>query len=266
MDTRFAVGLTACLLLTGAAQAQKAPDFSGVWQRTSESRYYAVPGDTEGKPLAQLPNDNPQVVAGDFNNPILQPWVREVVKKNAETEQKLQYVPTAHGTCYPSGVPEVLNLREPVQLLQAKDKITILYQRDHQVRQILLANKHSAKLTPSWYGESIGHYEGDTLVVDTVGQAVKPLSYVDPFGTPHTEQLHVVERYRMISDNAGKGLEVTFRVEDPGAFTMPWKGMVVYRQVPRNTGFEEVICAENNRSFDDGTYLAAIPEQKAPEF
>lgn len=266
MDARCAVGLAVCLLLAGTAQAQATPDFSGMWQRTNESRYFAVPGDTGGKPLAQLPNDNPQVVAGDFDNPILQSWVREIVKKNAETEQKLEYVPTAHGTCYPSGVPEVLNLREPVELLQAKDKVTIIYQRDHQVRQIFLTDKHSEKVAPSWYGESIGRYEGDTLVVDTIGQAAKTFSYVDPFGTPHTEQLHVVERYRVISDTRGKGLEVVFDLEDKGAFTMPWKGMVVYRPAPRSVGFEEVVCAENNRSFDDDTLLAQIPVQKAPEF
>src|SRR5207253_1719019 len=146
-------------------------------------------------------------------------WAREVVKHNAELEQKEQYVPTAHGTCWPSGVPEVLNLREPVEFLQEKEKITIIYQRDHQVREIFLARKHAANLKPSWYGESIGHYEGDTLVVDTLGQAVKPLSVVDPYGTPHTDKIHVTERYRVITDKRGKGLEVVFRVEDPGAFT-----------------------------------------------
>jgi hypothetical protein len=116
----------------------------------------------------------------------------------------------------------------------------------------------------SWYGDSVGHYEGDTLVIDTVGQAVKPLSVVDGFGTPHTAKLHVVERYRVIRDARGKGLEVKFRVEDPGAFTMPWAGMVVYRSA--RGAWEEVVCAENNRSFADGTVLAQIPEQPRPDF
>jgi hypothetical protein len=255
---------TAALSSTLDAKADDTPDFSGLWQRANESRFSPVPGDNEGKPLVQLPNKNPQVVAGDYNNPILQPWVREIVKKNAEQEQREQYVPTAHGTCWPSGVPEVLNLREPIELLQTKDKVTIIYQRDHQIRQVFMTDKHSSKPEPSWYGDSIGHYEGDTLVVDTIAQAAKPLSYVDSFGTPHSEKLHVVERYRAITDNRGKGLEVVFRVDDPGAFTMPWKGVVVYR--PYRGPFEEVVCAENDRGFDDGSLLGAIPVAAKPEF
>jgi hypothetical protein len=190
--------------------------------------------------------------------------VREIVKKNADLEAHDQYVPTAHGTCWPSGVPEVLNLREPVEFLQQKDKITIIYQRDHQIRQIFLNRPHSQHVTPSWYGESVGHYEGDTLVVDTIGQAAKPLSYVDPYGTPHTDKIHVTERYRVIHDAKGKGLEVIFRVEDPGAFTMPWRGLVVYR--PNRGPFEEVVCAENDRSFGENSLLGAIPEEKHPTF
>ena len=243
--------------------AVEAPDFSGIWARANESWYYPVPGDTGGQPLKRI-GKTVEEEAGDYDNRILQPWTREIVKANAEKELHDEYVPTAHGSCTPSGVPEVLNLREDVEFLQQKDKITIIYQRDHQSREILLDRKHSEHPAPSWYGESVGHYEGDTLVVDTIGQAVKPLSVVDPFGTPHTEKLHVVERYRVVKDAKGKGLEVVFRVEDPGAFTMPWKGMVVYR--PSRTGWEEVVCAENNRSFDEGTVLAKIPEQKTPDF
>ncbi len=246
-----------------AATALEQPDFSGVWQRANESWYSAVPGDTEGKPLTKLPNDNPEVEAGDYNNPILQPWAREVVKANAEKEQTLQYVPTAHGTCWPSGVPEVLNLREPVELLQAKDHIVIIYQRDHQARWVWLNGAHSAKPVPSWYGESVGHYEGDTLVIDTIGQKTDPISVVDPYGTPHTDKIHVVERYRVVKDAKGKGLEVIFRVEDPGTFTMPWKGTVTYR--PSRGGFEEIVCAENNRTFD-GSAFGHMPVEAHPDF
>jgi len=266
----IAASIVAGALAAGASHAApdsntavETPDLSGIWDRGNESWFHAVPGDTDGKPLVRISN-NPQQEAGDYNNPILQPWVREIVKANAEKELRDQYVPTAHGSCTPSGVPEVLNLREGVEFLQQKDKITILYQRDHQSREVWLNRQHSDHPAPSWYGESIGHYEGDTLVVDTIDLAAKPLSVVDGFGTPHTDKLHVVERYRVIRGARGKGLEVVFRVEDPGAFTMPWKGMVVYR--PARAGWEEVVCAENNRSFNDGTVLANIPEQNTPEF
>ena len=256
-------GLSARTAAADDSPDATAPDLSGLWDRGNESWFHAVPGATDGKPLVRV-SPSQQQEAGDYNNPILQPWVRAIVKANAEKELNLQYVPTAHGSCLPSGLPEVLNLREPVQLLQERDKITIIYQRDHQIRQVRLNRDHPQGVEPSWYGDSVGHYEGDTLMVDTIGQAVKPLSVVDGFGTPHTGKLHVVERYRVIRDARGKGLEVVFRVDDPGAFTMPWTGMVVYR--PARGAWEEIVCAENNRSFGEGSLLADLPQQKKPDF
>jgi hypothetical protein len=142
-----------------------------------------------------------------------------------------------------------------------------MYSHGSQVRRVRLNAMHPAKLTPSWYGDSIGHYEGGTLVVDTVGISTARLSSVDRYGTPHTEALHVVERYRMVEQAAasaeplrnggfqgvnddvvdrsykGKVLRVDFTVEDPGTFNMPWSGVVVYN---RARGlFIEDVCAEN---------------------
>jgi len=133
------------IAIFAAAQAQEkgnaatVPDFSGVWARANfpdsvderidakkfprvryGSMFFPVPGDNAGKPVAFLEGNNPDEVVGDYNSPILQPWVQAIVKKNAESELQDRYVPTAHGTCWPSGVPEVLNLREPVELLQQK--------------------------------------------------------------------------------------------------------------------------------------------------
>jgi hypothetical protein len=89
--------------------------------------------------------------------------------------------------------------------------------QDHQVRRVYLNVPHSANLKPSWFGESVGHYEDDSLVVDTVGLSRR--TFVDNYLTPHTDQLHVVERFHVIND--GKTLEVNVHVEDPGAFTTP---------------------------------------------
>ena len=94
-------------------------------------------------------------------------------------------------------------------------------------------------MSPSWHGDSVGQYEGDTLVVDTVGiKTDRPFAMVDVYGTPYTQALHVVERYRLVdfeavktaqertltvdSDYQGKGLQLQFTVEDDGVFTMPW--------------------------------------------
>ena len=99
---------------------------------------------------------------------------------------------------------------------------------------------HSENVKPSWTGESVGHYEGDTLVVDTIG--INDKTYIDNFRTPHTEKLHVVERFRMIDD--GKTLEANIRIEDPGAFTMPWNAVQRWRRVQQGPMYERT-CAEN---------------------
>jgi hypothetical protein len=99
--------------------------------------------------------------------------------------------------CWPGGVPFVFwNLG--MQMIQQPSKITILYANDYAYRQVRLNQPHPANVAPSWYGDSVGHYEGDTLVIDTVGVKVGPFAMLDMFGTPFTEALHVIERYRLL--------------------------------------------------------------------
>jgi hypothetical protein len=173
-----------------------------------------------------------------------------------------------------------------MQLLQQPDNITILYDYDHQVRHVRMRQSHSARVTPSWYGDSIGHYEGDTLVIDTVGFKVGPFSMVDRFGTPHTPALHVVERYRLIDYEAakegmgrdakenqvalgtrdtnkqGKYLQLRFTVEDEGAFTMPWTATITYGRPLIE--WPEHVCAENTQWFPGNE--AALPRADKPDF
>jgi len=252
---------------TNAHDPEAAPEFSGVWVRTGEPMFEPIPGAKEGKPIARLEvnsKDAEEIMAGNWDNPILQPWARDIVKKNADSEIALKHVYQADDSCWPVIPPAILNMREAVQFLPGKDRITILYQRDHQFRRIWLNKPHSAKVEPSWYGESVGHFEGDTLVVDTIGVKTHSMSFVDPFCTPHTDKLHVVERYRMVTDDHGKGLQVQIRVEDPGTFTMPWAGQLTYRP-NRVQVIDEVICEENNRTFD-GASFGPLPEEKRSPF
>jgi hypothetical protein len=271
--------LTAGALLIAAAAAapiyaqgqSNVPDLSGLWQRIAvkgEVTFEPIPGDTGGKPIERVWTPGPdteEIVSGNYDNPILQSWAREIVKRNTESEIALVHVYEADDLCWPVGVPQIINLRENVRFIQSKDQVTIVYQRDHLVRRVYLNQNHSPKVKIDWYGESVGHYEGDTLVVDTIGLKPHPLSKLDNYGTPHTDKLHVEERYRVISDAKGKGLEAKFRVEDPGAFTMPWSGMAIYRPSRDNQMFE-VVCAENQREFDDNSTLHGVPEANAPPF
>ena len=132
----------------------------------------------------------------------------------------------------------------------------MIYSGDQQVRRVYLDVPHSEKPRVSWYGESVGHYEGDTLVVDTVGLSEK--AFVDNYRTPHTEKLHVVERWRMI--DGGNKLEANIRVEDADTYYELWSGIQHYDRVERP--MTEQVCAENNQHLFD----YHIPIADKPDF
>jgi hypothetical protein len=132
--------------------------------------------------------------------------------------------------------------------------------QDHQVRHVYMNVPHSADLKPSWFGESVGHYEGDGLVVDTIGLSDR--TFVDNYQTPHTTQLHVVERFHLV--DGGKTLEVNARIEDPGAFTTPWNAIQHYRRVEQGP-LAEMACAENNGDHFHQE-LGAMPQADKPDF
>jgi hypothetical protein len=181
----------------------------------------------------------------DLSNPILQPWARDELKTLNDRVLAGRPLYSRQSSCWPMGVPGfLLYVVNPVFFLQTPQKVVLTATSDHMVRHIHLNVPHSADPKPSWYGESIGHYEGDTLVVDTIGITTK--AFIDNFRTPHSEQLHVVERFRMIED--GKTLEVKIHVEDPGAFTTPWDASQRYVRSNKTT-LQEVICSENNANY-----------------
>jgi hypothetical protein len=194
----------------------------------------------------------------DLTNPNLKPWVKERMKKDNDEVLAGKLAFTPRSSCLPAGVPGFMAYGgpEPVYFIQTPRQVWIIYSGDQQVRRIYLDVPHSANPRPSWYGESIGHYEGDTLVVDTIAQNDKTV--VDPYRTPHTDKLRTVERWRMV--NGGEALEVTFTVEDPGAFYEPWSGMRRYRRVQQEQ--TEEACAENNQALFD----YHIPTAKEPDF
>ena len=197
----------------------------------------------------------------DLTNPILQPWVAESLR--AQNEEALSGEPVFDGKtrCWPPGVPAFhLNPVLPIFFLQSPDEVTIILEDNMNVRRIAMNQAHSDNPVPSWHGESVGHYEGDTLVVDTIG--FNDRTMIDNYRTPHTEQLHIVERFRMLND--GDLLEVSIHVEDPGAFTMPWSAVRRFRRVA-DRALWETICAENNETYF-GFDVLPIPEDDTPDF
>ena len=177
-----------------------------------------------------------------LDNPILKPAIRAKLQTSS-VHCANPRTSWTEGLCRPSGVPMILNRRgAAVQILQTQTQVVMLNARDSQARFIYLNVPHSKNPGHTWYGESVGHYEGgDTLVVDTIGQNDR--TQVDRFGTPHSDQIHVVERYRLSPDR--RTMEVQFTVDDPGAFTMPWSARA--RFAASSAPWDEEVCAENNR-------------------
>ena len=144
--------------------------------------------------------------------------------------------------------------------VQSPREVVIVNEHDAQTRHIYLNVPHSPNVKPSWYGDSIGHFEGDTLVVDTVGLNDK--TFVDNYRTPHTTQLHVIERFRLM--NGGRILHADITVDDPGAFNMPWSAVQRWKHAHDRTILEEV-CAENSDAFYDYD-VVPIPRSDHPDF
>jgi hypothetical protein len=205
----------------------------------------------------------PTYRVADISNPILQPWVKQALEKTNDRALKGAVPYNPRERCWPAGMSgfSVYTRVRPVYFIQGAREVLIINEGDAQVRHVYLDVPHSARIKPSWYGESVGHYErGDTLVVDTIGISEK--TFVDNYLTPHTEKLHVVERYTLAKD--GRSLNVTVDIEDPGAFTTKWSARQVY-----HLGFQgpwdESPCADNNTNYF-GLEFSPIPEAKTADF
>jgi hypothetical protein len=184
----------------------------------------------------------------DLDNPILQPWARDVLRKRNALVLSGKPANPPHASCWPVGVPGFLlrPMTQAMYFVQTPKVVVMILSSKQEIRHVYLTDRHSPNVKPSWYGESIGHYEGDTLVVDTTG--IDERTWVDGFGTPHTKQLHVIERFHLIED--GKVLEANVHVEDPGAFTMPWDAIQRFRQyeAARAQGSDRTPCAVGERT------------------
>jgi hypothetical protein len=182
----------------------------------------------------------------DLSNPNLKPWVVDALKKaNDELlTGKLRW--TSRANCMPAGVPQFLLYAggaESIYMMQTPKEILMIHQANNETRHIYMDVPHSAHPAPSWYGESVGHLDGDELVVDTVG--FKDRTFVDDrYSVPHTTQLHVIERFKLLDE--GRSLQVSFTVEDPGAFNAPWSAMARYQHARAPATLFEEPCAENN--------------------
>src|SRR5580704_54124 len=202
--------------------------------------------------------------SADDLNPNLTPWASAQVRMHNELVKKGHRAFSAQSRCWPGGTPGQLLFLQPLYFIQTPQEVWMIWERDHQVRRIYLNREHSQNPKPSWFGESVGHYENGELVIDTVGFIEHPLSFVDSFTTPHTKDLHVVERWKL--NDGGNGFEAIVTVDDPGAFEAPWSGIIRGQKVNRPK--TEWACAENNQGYEQafGLQEYQMPVANTPNF
>ena len=206
----------------GAPPNPDPKNFEGVWWLRG---YEYLLGPSPGVP-APL---KPQYIE------LLKKRIREKNAGHPETDTSTQ--------CFPHGMPRLMESPYPIEIVQTPGRVTFLHEVAHEVRRIYLDQPHPKDLKSTYLGHSVGHWEGDTLVVDTVG--INDKSFIDDEGEAHSNQEHLTERYRKI--NGGREIELTMTVEDPVTLEHPYSYKRVYEWRP-DVRPAEYICEENNRN------------------
>ncbi|HET6145377.1 MAG TPA: hypothetical protein VFE02_17860 [Candidatus Acidoferrales bacterium] len=182
--------------------------------------------------------------------PPMTPWALEKFK-STKAPHTGGYTGESDDTtlkCDPPGVPRIYLFNFPMEILVVPDRVLIVHEFGHFIRQIWTDGRpHPQNLNPSWMGDSIGKWEGDTLVVDTIGFNDK--TWLDQVGHPHTENLHLVERIRRSGPDL---LQIDFTFDDPKAYTKPWTGTKQFK-LHKDWQISEYICEENfeNKAIDE---------------
>jgi len=275
----LSVALTASIaggmIADAGAQEGNIPNFASItsgWLLNGGIDWFPVEGKqppVSYDPAYPLERGNQRGVMermSDAENANLTDWAKGIMRKYNKEVLDGHRAFTSQSRCWPGGVPgQMLFPAEPIFFIQTPKEVWIMWQRDQHVRRIYLNQPHSQNVKPSWNGESVGRYENGELVVDTIGVKEHEFGFVDNWRTPHTQDMHVVERWKVV--DAGKAIEVTVTVDDPGAFKQPWTGKARWEKVDRGAMLES-ICAENIGQFEKLFNLREypMPEAKTPDF
>jgi hypothetical protein len=234
-----------------AAQAQatpSVPDISGVWTQhpSPGARSYA---------LYALTKDNPPMT----------PWAEARFKENKPSFGPRAFpdsndpVNPTNGSvgCFPPGVPRIYQHPFPMEIFQVPGRVIMLFEFDHHIRQIYTDGRgHNKDLPTAWMGDSIGKWEGDTLVVDTTNFNDK--TWLDRGGHPHSEQLHLIERIHRSDPDL---LQIDITIEDPVAYTKPWTAQETFQLRPK-WNIMELVCLDNVNFLDLANKLKVAPDKK----
>jgi hypothetical protein len=226
--------------LAGAQGARPAavPDITGSWERYGG--FFGAPTEAQRND----PTIPPRAPQPPLKPEYLTEWQARV-QAAREADAKGTPLATNYTNCLPDGMPTMMGAMFPLEILQSRGQITIIEEAFTQVRRILLdqPQKRIDDVEPGFYGRSVGHWDGDTLVVDTVGLNLQ--NRLGP-GIGHGEKLHVVERiHRADAD----WLEIETTLTDPEVLAEPYTSTTSYRHL--DDDIREYICLENNRDSAD---------------
>jgi hypothetical protein len=263
-------GIAAAGLLCATASAQSVPDFS-----SKKTAWVSMGGDWVAQPGGPppvtfdpahpyVPNNTgrqPTFRVADLNNPNLTQFAKDGLRKSNDEVLAGKAMYNRESRCWATGVPVYLfNPAQPTFWLQTPEKIVMIWQMDQQIRHVYLNVPHSQNPKPAWYGESVGRYEGDSLVVDTIGQTTA--TFLDNYRTPHSDKLHVVERYHLI--DGGKAMQADVTVEDPATFIQPLRVIHRWRRVEAT--IVESRCADGEMRNPFKQDVEPIPTAGKPDF
>ncbi len=236
----------------GSSAATAIPDLSGNW---APHRPVPVTGETALCGIRRICDELRGVetpAAEKLEEPEMQPWAEE--KYRAVREGKSRD-PNFTGCTPQSPTDLMLDNRRLYELRQFPDVVLLLFDEDHLVRRIYMDGRaHPDGSLTTWMGHSIGKYEGDTLVVDTVGFNDK--NWIDRLGHPHSDALHLVERFRRLDQ---KTLQYEVTIDDPKAYKKPWTRKMVQDLLP--PGFEMLEGDFCDELLQMGTHYSAKPNQ-----
>ena len=203
------------------AEPSKDPkDLSGIWQEKGYKIRYPLVGGGEAPYL---------------------PWAAAEAKRRGDAQKAGAPITDSVAQCLPHGIPRAMDAPYPIKIVQTKKEVVILLEVQHLFRLVYLNEDHPKNLEPTYLGHSVGHWEGDTLVVDTTG--MNTLTLINEAGDPHSDKLRVIERFSKSAD--GKVLTDLVTIDDPGAYSKPWS---VEHKYNWHSEFRlmEYVCEENN--------------------
>ena len=214
---RHALGMFALLALPGLCLAAK-PDLTGVWSITS---------------------DDSTLKTVDGKTPPLTPAADAIYKKHLAEASKGDRSFDGVTTCLPPGLPRLMLEKEPFEIMQRDKAVYFVSQVNRLPRRAYFNEKLPTDVDPEYLGFSVAKWDGDTLVIDSSG--FRDITLLDDSGLPHSEDLHLTERYTLSKD--GKELRARFTIEDPKTFTRRWEARAEYKKLP---GYEipEEVCAD----------------------